>query len=139
MTNAHTAETLVASYNTASKELHDFFLPLLKDYLDFQKNRDIPYNHWEDHFADADEYKFDERSGNTYYFDFQYGDEDGSDSIGLPYEFVENPELFKKRTHEEDASRRESAEARQKKNIEDKRNALFLELARIQRELTELD
>lgn len=136
--NAHTAETLIASYNTASKELHDFFRPLIKDYIDFMKSRDTAYNSWGNFIVDVDDYLFYERSGNSYYFDIPY-DEDGDSTIALPYEFVEDSELFKKRALQQDAILREASEARQKKNIEDKRNALFLELARIQRELTELD
>jgi len=136
--NSHTADALVENYTSSSKELHQFFRPLIKDYIGFMKSRDTPFNTWGNFLVDVDDYVFDERSGNSYYFDIAY-DEEGDHSIALPYEFVENPELFKKRAHQEDASRKEADEARQKKNIEDKRNALFLDLARIQREIAELD
>lgn len=138
-TNFETADSLVKDYKTARKELHKFFRPIIKDYIQFQQTRDVIGNNWADLPLDTEEYMFDVSSHNTYYFDYPYPDEEGEGYVGLPHEFVENPDLYKKRIQQEDATRKAANEIHRQKDLENKRNSLFLQLTNIQRELAELD
>lgn len=93
---------------------------LLQEYLDFLPERG---SNWVPHYKHATYYTFTELDGRNFLFAsdeyYQYG-EDDSDTISLPFEFVESPETFKARILAEIKASEDAKKARIKASQEEK-------------------